>query len=51
MPVSLTLELGRGTDIIQTVSAGGSAAGDLGSLDLSLYSNWPQTEKGFTGTL
>lgn len=48
MPVSLALELGRGTDIIQTVSAGGSAAGDHGSLDLSLYRNWPQTARGFT---
>lgn len=47
----MPLELGGGTDIIQTESAGGSAAGDPGSLDLSLYSNWPQTAWGFTGTL
>lgn len=51
MPVSLTLELGRGMDIIQTVSAGGSATGDPRPLDLSFYSNWPQTVRGFTGTL
>lgn len=36
MRVPLTLELVRGMDIIQAVSAGGSAVRDPGSPDLSL---------------